>query len=196
MECHGTQTLGEAQRPKRAPGLATVTEGSTIRRNLRAVIADEGMGEASPCPYGGSAMSQARSVVRFIVHVVWSTHDRVPTLAQPACDAWLAETLSALARARRAEVLAVGNADDHVHVVVRLPSTLALATLVHALKGASSHAWNHRPSASTPLSWQDGYWAESCDPDDLGELFDYVRSQRNHHATPHAPEPWENPDAP
>ena len=71
--------------------------------------------------------------------------------------------------------IAVGNADDHVHAVVTLPPTLAVATLMQQIKGGTSHAWNRTPHSSLerhPLAWQDGYWAESCNVEQQREVHD------------------------
>jgi putative transposase len=77
--------------------------------------------------------------------------------------------------------LAAGIAPDHVHVLVQLPPTLALATLVQHLKGASAHTIHRESWLSQPLRWQNGYWAASVDPYDFQGLLDYLAQQRIHH---------------
>ena len=91
-------------------------------------------------------MRHARLIQRhsqnlLLVHVVWTTHRRDPLLA-PAADAWLTRVLDQKAGEIGSKLLASGNASDHVHVLVRYPSTLDVATIVQRLKGASSYAWN------------------------------------------------------
>jgi hypothetical protein len=44
-------------------------------------------------------------------------------------------------------------------VLLRYPSTVPLASMLQALKGYSSYAWNR--AAYRPLKWQAGYWAQS-----------------------------------
>jgi putative transposase len=124
-----------------------------------------------------------------LVHVVWATARRAPVLASSA-DAWLADVLRRKAHEVGCALLAQGNAADHVHVLVRYPSTVTVASLVHRLKGASSHAWNLRPRAPR-LSWQSGSWAASVGPADLAIVARYVEGQRLHHAERAPLEAWE-----
>ena len=139
-------------------------------------------------------MTQVRLIQRhshnlLLVHVVWATAGRVAVLPQ-AADAWLAEVLRGKACDVGCRLVACGSASEHVHVLLRYPSTVRLADAVHRLKGGSSHDWNasrRRPR----LSWQPGYWAESFGPAELPTLVRYVERQRTHHGDALAPEPWE-----
>lgn len=136
---------------------------------------------------------QRHSHSLLLVHIVWATGERSPILG-PRADAWLARLLRHRAYEAGGLLLAVGNAADHVHVLVRYPSTACVATVVQRLKGASSHAWNAalpaRPDRSR-LSWQAGYWAESVSPKDLPAVIGYVEGQRRHHGEAREPEAWE-----
>ena len=128
----------------------------------------------------------AHSVSRVILHVVWATVDRRPTIDQ-ALDEPLERVLRGLAWERGAGVRAFGAACDHVHVLVQLPAILTVAAAVQRMKGASSHALHE----SLLGGWQAGYWAESVSPDEIGPVSLYVRSQRAHHASARSVEPWE-----
>ncbi len=80
------------------------------------------------------------------------------------------------------EPLAINGTEDHVHVLVRFPSTLSIAQLVKEMKGASSHLVNHeiRPAAS--FKWQGGYGAFTVSKDEVPRLMAYIREQKRHHA--------------
>jgi putative transposase len=130
----------------------------------------------------------AHSVTSLFVHVVWATRHRSAALA-PSLDAWLAALLERKARAIDCELLAAGNAADHVHVVVRHPPAVSVATLAQNLKGASSRAIGL--DLQTDRVWQVGYWAESVGSRELAPIIRYVRDQRAHHALHSDPEPWE-----
>jgi len=107
-------------------------------------------------------------------------------------DGRLALLLGRKARGLGCELVASGNAADHVHVVVRYPATMRVADLVRHLKGFTSHEAN-RQRLAPRFRWQAGYWAESVTPAELSPLVRYVTHQRAHHdATSIAlPEPWE-----
>jgi hypothetical protein len=76
----------------------------------------------------------------------------------------------------------LGVADDHVHSLLRFPSTVTLAAIVQRLKGASSYECNHQQLLPQRLRWQRGYWAETVAPDAVVPLIQYLAMQREHHA--------------
>ncbi len=75
------------------------------------------------------------------MHFVWSTWNRrewlTPDVAEPVYRCIVAEC-----RTVRAEVVALNGTVDHVHLLVRIPSTVTIANLAQRAKGASSHLVN------------------------------------------------------
>jgi REP element-mobilizing transposase RayT len=116
-------------------------------------------------------------------------------LLAPAADAWLTRVLDQKAGEIGSKLVASGNASDHVHVLVRYPSTLDVATIVQRLKGASSYTWNIERAQYGRLTWQSGYWAESVSPSQLAIVARYVARQRDHHHDHPGPEDWESAPA-
>lgn len=106
-------------------------------------------------------------------------------------DATLARILGSKARRIGCTLLACGGGVDHVHAVVHLAATVAVADLVRRLKGATAYDVNHHEFFGERLVWQDGYWAESVSPADLTPLLRYVRTQREHHDDSHPAERWQ-----
>lgn len=136
-------------------------------------------------------MSQrSRSVL--LVHIVWSTRRRVHRLS-PEDDAWIQDAVRREAHKLGATLLAVGNASNHVHALTTLPPTVSLARLVQQMKGGSSYAWNAMlqgtKKVTAHLRWQDGYWAESCAPNAIAPLVEYIEQQRQRH---YPRSPWES----
>jgi putative transposase len=97
----------------------------------------------------------------------------------PDDDQELHEDIRARLLKQRTELLAIGNAADHVHVVLSLHPSMPIAEVVRTIKGGSSHFLNR---ADRPFAWQNGYWARSMDGDSLARVCDYVRDQRARHA--------------
>ena len=112
------------------------------------------------------------SVARLFVHFVWTTQHRVPTI-EPEHDARLHQLLSDAAASVECELIAVGNASDHVHVVARVSAKVSIAALAQRLKGRTSYFGGWR--------WQRGYFAECVAPSDLDDKVAYVCNQRRHH---------------
>ena len=139
-------------------------------------------------------MLGAHSDTLTLLHVVWATSNRHRMLVHDFDD-WFADFAEAVARRMKCELLAVGNSCEHVHVVVRLPPSLALADAVRRIKATSSSSWNARERGNPTLRWQTGYWARSIDQEGLGPLSAYVRQQRTRHATSATLIAWEQPEA-
>ena len=133
---------------------------------------------------------QRHSDNHLLVHVVWTTARRA-ALLELSADRWLADVLRRDAYEAGSALIACGNAADHVHVLVRYPSTVTLASVVQRLKGASSYEWN-LAQRSPRLDWQVGSWAASVSPADSATVAHYVERQRVHHGdTAPARERWE-----
>ncbi len=79
------------------------------------------------------------------------------------------------------EILALGGVEDHVHILVRLPGTVAVASLVKQLKGASSHLMNHAVENPAGFRWRSGYGAFSVSRRVLPQVRDYILRQEEHH---------------
>ncbi len=129
-----------------------------------------------------------RSPSIVLIHIVWSTRGREPQLIA-ANDSALERLLAAKAAELGCQLLAFGCAEDHIHVLIRLAATTALAAVVQRMKGATSYLLPRVLDA--PLSWQDGYWAASFAAHELRNLITYVREQRAHHGRGSGAEDWE-----
>ena len=125
----------------------------------------------------------AHSATTLLVHVVWATHRRAPWL-DPSLDRRLADLLEIAARRVECTLLAAGNAADHVHVLVRHPPSVAIATLVQRLKGTSARSLSAALGHEAGHVWQVGYWAQTVSPSDFHAVAAYVANQRDHHDDP------------
>lgn len=132
---------------------------------------------------------RSRSADHLVAHVVWAVSHRRPLLP-PAWDPRLRDQFAMKSHDVDAQLLAAGFAPDHAHVLVRFAAKRPLAEVVQRIKGASSRALGLE-APELAFAWQDGYWAHTCDPDDLAGVTAYVLGQRAHHAHATVPEPWE-----
>ena len=116
---------------------------------------------------------------RLHYHLVWTTYRREP-LIDPSCEALIHQCLYGKAKELGILIHAVGNVEDHVHVVASFPPRLSVADCVGKLKGASSHRVN-REAGQRAFRWQGGYGALSLGERSLSTIIAYVRNQREHH---------------
>lgn len=87
------------------------------------------------------------SFVSCLMHVVFSTKERRPWITSEIQDR-LWPYLGGIARENKMKALKVGGVEDHVHILLSLPSTLDIAKAVQLLKGNSSK-WIHETFQSS-----------------------------------------------
>jgi putative transposase len=77
----------------------------------------------------------------------------------------------------------IGGVADHVHMLLSLPTTIAVAKAIQLIKGGSS-AWIHDSFREQHnFAWQEGYGAFSVSVSHLPETVDYIKNQAEHHRT-------------
>ena len=108
-------------------------------------------------------------------HLIWATHARDPHIQR----AWRPALLQIIDE----EVQKLGghpirhNAmPDHVHLLARLPPTVALSDFIGRLKGAASFRVNRDIKPKFKLVWQEGYGAVTLRKDELDKVSLYNRS--------------------
>ncbi len=79
-------------------------------------------------------------------------------------------------------VYAVNGTEDHVHLVMSVPPTIAPAGLIGQLKGASARLINAELGPEPPFAWGGGYGLFTVGPRQLSTAVSYVRAQKQHHA--------------
>src|ERR1700757_2081190 len=100
------------------------------------------------------------SFVSCLIHCVFATKERRP-LITPALQQRLWPYLGGIARENNMKALIVGGVEDHVHVLLSIPSTLSVAKCIQLIKGNSSK-WVHESfKAHWDFEWQEGYGAFS-----------------------------------
>ncbi len=110
-----------------------------------------------------------------LFHLVFSTAQRQSSIREPE-KLWA--YLAGIARNLHIEPLAIGGINDHVHLLVRLPTKLTLAEAVQKLK-ANSSRW--LGAHGEWCGWQEGYGAFSVSASNLESVKTYIRNQAEHH---------------
>lgn len=119
--------------------------------------------------------------VRVRIHAVFAVDRHRPLLAGDLGDR-THRYLAGVARRMGVGVAAAGGAADHVHLLLDLPSTLALADCMRILKGASSKWLNKPGELPRGFAWQSGYAAFSVCASRYAETVDYINNQQKLHA--------------
>jgi putative transposase len=117
------------------------------------------------------------SFVQNYVHVVFSTKEREKLLSKPM-QPKLWPYMAGVARNHDFLVLANGGMEDHVHLLLQLPPTLALAKAIALIK-ANSSRWIGEHGIR--FAWQEGYGAFSVSASKRGVVEKYIANQEKHH---------------
>lgn len=116
---------------------------------------------------------------RAYYHLVWATRNR-----RPLIDAKLEPVLFSYLEKKAGEfsviIYAVNGVEDHIHLVAAIPPRFAVAEVVKALKGGSSHYLNHY-GHSADFEWQRGYGVFTLGERHLPDAIAYVLAQKEHH---------------
>ena len=128
--------------------------------------------------------------LQLYLHCVWATWDRLP-LITPQIEAQLYAAINARCKELGCDPLAIGGIEDHVHLLVRFPTTLAVATLVKGVKGASCHLTTHQITPTEFFKWQGAYGAFTVSKDVVKQVTDYIVNQKKHHTAKSVFEDWE-----
>jgi REP element-mobilizing transposase RayT len=121
----------------------------------------------------------AHTFTNLLAHVIFSTKDRLPLLTPDLRPDMLAY-LGGIAWKLHARVIESNARPDHVHCLLSLPPTLAVAEALRVLKSNSS-LWMHETRGRTKFAWQTGYGAFSVSQSNVSAVVEYIRNQDRHH---------------
>src|SRR5258708_4373506 len=112
-------------------------------------------------------------------HIVFATKNRQQWIANSWRDRlyeYLGGTIQGLAGVPQA----IGGIEDHVHLLVGLRATHALADFVREVK-KSSTSWIRDEKLELEFSWQEGYSAFTVSPPARKAVRRYILNQQKHH---------------
>jgi len=123
-----------------------------------------------------------QSFGRLFVHLIFSTKDRAPVLADAFRDE-LHTVVGGLLRAAGSPPVAINSVDDHIHALFLLSRTESVAGVVNKVKSNSSK-WVHDAVAGlADFHWQHGYGAFSVSQSNVSAVTQYIENQKDHHGT-------------
>ncbi len=122
----------------------------------------------------------AHTFTHLVTHLVFGTKDRARAIT-PAIKEELHAYMGGIVRQEGGKAIIANGMEDHVHLFVSLPPTVALADLMRVLK-ANSSRWAHEKWPDrTGFGWQQGYGAFSVSRSSNEDVIAYIAHQEEHH---------------
>ncbi|HEY4261906.1 MAG TPA: IS200/IS605 family transposase [Schlesneria sp.] len=123
-----------------------------------------------------------QSLANIYIHLIFSTKERVPSLAnemRPELHAYMATVLANL----NSPAVLINSVEDHVHILFNMGRTVTLAQVVEDVKKSSSKWVKNQSSKLASFAWQAGYGGFSVSASNVPSVTSYVRNQEEHHRT-------------
>lgn len=122
----------------------------------------------------------AHTYASLLFHCVFSTKDRRPVLCPELRDR-LWPYLGGIARENRMKLLNVGGTSDHVHLLLSLSTTMAIAKALQLIKGGTSQWVSDTFPDHRDFAWQEGYGAFTISISHVDDTIAYIARQEEHH---------------
>ena len=78
------------------------------------------------------------------------------------------------------KALTIGGIEDHVHLLLSLPSSMPIANAMREIKSGTS-LWIHKTCEQPDFEWQEGYGAFSIGCAQVESTLAYIAGQDEHH---------------
>ena len=124
-------------------------------------------------------MMGGMSYACLLVHAVLVCDGRRPLLT-PETRVRLYPFLGSVLQQRGAALLAANGMSDHVHVLLSLGRTHAMAEIMREMKSVSSR-WMRGELGQRGFGWQSEYAAFSVSPSARSQVERYIANQEQHH---------------
>lgn len=122
----------------------------------------------------------SHSLTKNWVHIIFSTKERLPLLTEEV-EERVYEIIRADIIEMKCHLDCINGMADHIHLLLLLHPTQALAMVVKQIKGSSSHTINQNDWLNEKFSWQTGYSAFSVSESQVNRVRKYIQNQKIHH---------------
>jgi len=123
-----------------------------------------------------------QSLARLHIHLVFSTKNREPLIADPVRDSLHRYMASVLQNLGCAPVL-INSVEDHAHLLFDLARTISISQAVEDVKKSSSKWIKTQGQEFAGFAWQAGYGAFAVSESNVETVRAYIANQREHHRT-------------
>jgi len=119
---------------------------------------------------------------QLLYHIVFSTKNRQPYLANETERGKTFAYMAGIAKNLGCFALQIGGWTDHVHLLVRIPAKMAVSEFVGKLKSNASKHINESGRLPARFAWQEGYSAFTVSISQKDHVARYIKRQAEHHS--------------
>ena len=112
-----------------------------------------------------------------VMHVVFSTKER-RKIIPPDMKERLWSYAAGICKHENVFVHAIGGIEDHIHLLLQFPATIAISEAIKTIK-ANSSGWMSDEIGK--FAWQQGYGAFSVSKSNIAAVVRYIQNQEKHH---------------
>jgi putative transposase len=123
----------------------------------------------------------SQSLSRILLHIIFSTKDRLPFLADTNLRKQMQAYLAGAFYELESPAIEVGGVEDHVHILCRLSRRHSVSEVMNKAKSNSSSWAKERGGRCVKFAWQLGYGAFSVGQSQVGSVQKYIQNQAEHH---------------
>jgi len=122
----------------------------------------------------------ANTFSQIYIQTVFAVSSR-QSLIKPAFREELFKYITGIVRNQGQKLICINGMPDHIHILIGLKPSMALADLVRDVKADSTTHINKQRWVHGKFSWQDGYGAFSYGHSQLDMIIRYIQNQEKHH---------------
>jgi putative transposase len=122
----------------------------------------------------------ANTFSQIYIQTVFAVSDR-QSLIKPQFKEDLFKYITGIVTNQGQKLISINGMADHIHILIGLKPSMALADLVRNIKADSSTHVNKNKWVRGKFSWQEGYGAFSYGHSQLETIIRYIQNQEKHH---------------
>ena len=122
----------------------------------------------------------ANTFSQIYIQTVFAVSNRM-SLITPEFKEELHKYITGIVRNQGQKLISINGMADHLHILIGLKPSIALADLVRDIKAESSTHVNKNRWVRGKFSWQEGYGAFSYGHSQLDTIIRYIQNQEKHH---------------
>ena len=123
----------------------------------------------------------SQSLANVAVHLIFSTKDRLPWLANEHLQENMHKQLVDASKVLMCPALIAGGVADHIHLLGRIHRTSSISEWVKGLKRVTSIWVKQQGEELQSFQWQAGYGAFAVSQSETPRVIRYIQNQAEHH---------------